>query len=244
MGPESFSTALLIAFDVSEQDYELGLTKIFFKPAKAAILDTIMNNAGQPLSDEQNAKITRWVVQKRIKQMIGSCKAFLELRKRVRLRRAEKNWEFCGRVASLLSGTVIRHLHMAREQILKRKREAAALIFQSYFRGQFERVRYIKHISKVKKSCKMIWISYRRWDDRVSLQKWIDPKVLETRKRKEEERKRREEEERKRRAEMAKLEREKLLEEERAKRQKQLEEERKRREEERKKKRRRRKKKT
>jgi len=76
MGPEAFSTALLIAFDVSEDDYELGLTKIFFKPAKAAVLDTIMSQAGKPLSAEQNDKITKWVVQKRIKQMVGTCRSF------------------------------------------------------------------------------------------------------------------------------------------------------------------------
>ena len=234
MGPESFSTALLIAFDVSEADYELGLTKIFFKPAKAAILDTIMNAAGKPLTAEQNDKITKWVVQKRIKQVIGSCKAFLELRKRVRLARAEKRWEFCGRVASILSGTVIRHLEMAREIILKRKKEAGALALQSYFRGKYERARYIKHIDKVKKSCKMIWISYRRWNERVELKKWIDPKVEATRKRKEEERRRKEEEERKRLAEMAELERQQMLEEQRKKRQEQLDAQRKKREEERK----------
>merc|ERR1712113_1107181 len=83
MSPEAFSTSLLIAFDVNADDYELGLTKIFFKPSKAAILDTIMSQAGKPLSTEQNDKITKWVVQKRIKQMVGTCRSFLELRKRV-----------------------------------------------------------------------------------------------------------------------------------------------------------------
>ena len=73
MKAEEFATVLLIAFDVSEDDYELGLTKIFFKPSKAAVLDTIMAQAGQPLSKAQNEKITRWIVNKRVKQMIGVC---------------------------------------------------------------------------------------------------------------------------------------------------------------------------
>merc|ERR1719300_2183642 len=46
MGAATFTTSLLIAFDVAEEDYELGLTKIFFKPAKAAVLETIMSKAG------------------------------------------------------------------------------------------------------------------------------------------------------------------------------------------------------
>merc|ERR1712130_360362 len=114
MGPVTFSSALLIAFDVSEEDYELGLTKIFFKPAKAAVLDTIMSQAGQPLTAEQNKKITKWVVQKRIRQMVGTARAYLEIRRRVRLARAEARWRYSGRVCGILGGTVMRHLVIAR----------------------------------------------------------------------------------------------------------------------------------
>jgi len=188
MGPESFSTALLIAFDVNEDDYELGLTKIFFKPAKAAVLETIMAQAGRPLSPEQNVKITKWVVQKRIKQLVGISKAFLELRHRVRLNRAAKLWERVGRVASLLGISLNRHLRMARVQILERKRNQGALAVQSFFRGAYECSRYRKHVVKVKKATKMIWISYRRWNERKLLKNWLEQKVAETRKRKEEER--------------------------------------------------------
>eukprot|EP01084_Bolivina_argentea_P300716 518610_1 len=120
MGPEAFSIALLIAFDVCENDYELGLTKIFFRPSKAMVLDTIMSNAGKPLSKEQNDKIAVWVVEKRIKQMIGLCRAFLELRKRIRLMRAHERWKYSGRVASLLSGTAVKHLKRVRQAIKQR----------------------------------------------------------------------------------------------------------------------------
>ena len=62
MKPVKFSSALLAAFDVSDADYELGLTRIFFKPNKAAVLDTIMAHAGKNLSAEQNAKITTFMI--------------------------------------------------------------------------------------------------------------------------------------------------------------------------------------
>merc|ERR1711972_507268 len=150
MDKVTFSSALLIAFDVSEADYELGLTKIFFKPAKAAILDTIMSSAGQPLSAEQNAKITTWVVQKRIRQMIGSARSFLELRRRVRLTRAEARWRYSGRIAGLFGGSVMRHLEIARKQILERKRLAGAQAMQSFFRGAFTRSKYLKRIKSSK----------------------------------------------------------------------------------------------
>merc|ERR1712087_888360 len=206
MGPEAFSTALLIAFDVNEEDYELGLTKIFFKPSKAAVLDTIMSQAGKPLSTEQNEKITKWVVQKRIKQMVGTCRSFLELRKRMRLTRAEARWRYSGRIAGLLGGTVLHHLSIAREQIIKRKRLEAAMKMQSFFRGVYTRSKYLKRIDKVQKATKIIWTSYRRWQDRIELQKWIDVKVEETRKREEERRKKE-----------AELERQRKIEEERRK---------------------------
>jgi len=209
MGPESFSTALLIAFDVNEVDYELGLTKIFFKPSKAAILDTIMAQAGKPLTQEQSEKITKWVVQKRLKQMVGICKSFLELRKRVRLARAASRWKYIGRVTSFVGFSVGRHLIKAREVILERKRNAAAKLIQSFFRGTYETARYRNFIVKVKKSTKSIWISYRRWNERKLLKQWLEVKVEETRKRKAEELKKQMEEEQRRKAEEERLAREK-----------------------------------
>jgi len=193
MGEQTFSSALLIAFDVEEQDYELGLTKIFFKPAKAAVLDTIMSASGQPLSTDQNAKITKWVVAKRVQQMMGSARSFLFLRRQVRLTRAEARWRYSGRIAGILGGSVINHLVMARKNILERKRLAGAQAMQSFFRGTFTRSKYLKRLSKVMKATKIIWTSYRRWQERIELQRWLDIKVEETRKRKEEQRRKEEE---------------------------------------------------
>merc|ERR1719277_1347428 len=79
LGKMGFAQAVLMAFGVDESTYELGLTKIFFKPAKAAILDTIMASAGKPLTAEQNDLLTKFVQAKRMKQMIGACKIFLKL---------------------------------------------------------------------------------------------------------------------------------------------------------------------
>merc|ERR1712176_645834 len=177
MGPEAFSSALLIAFDVNEEDYELGLTKIFFKPSKAAVLDTIMSKAGQPLSTEQNDKITKYIVSKRCKQIVGTVKAFTALRKLVRMKRAEKEWREKGRIVSLIGGTVLKHLHIARKQIRERKEKQAAILMQSYFRSMYERRHFIKHSDKMKKSTKMIWISYNSMKQRQGLTEWLDTKV-------------------------------------------------------------------
>ena len=80
---------------------------------------------------------------------------------------------------------------------------------QSFFRGAFTRSKYLKRIGKVQKATTIIWTAYRRWQERIELQRWLDAKVEETRKRKaEEERLRKLEEARLAREEAERLKRE------------------------------------
>merc|ERR1719283_836274 len=60
LGQMGFAQAVLMAFGVDATTYELGLTKIFFKPAKAAVLETILASADKPMSAEQDAMITKF----------------------------------------------------------------------------------------------------------------------------------------------------------------------------------------
>ena len=70
-----FAAAVLIAFDVQTTDYELGLSKIFFKPAKADVLDEIMEKADE-LTSEQMARIINWLAIGRRKALFGCLKVF------------------------------------------------------------------------------------------------------------------------------------------------------------------------
>ena len=81
-GPELFTRAIIAGFGVNEDEYELGLTKIFFKPNKAFIVEQIMStsNKDKSLSKEQDLRITRWIIMRRIQQIIGVCRAFLFLK--------------------------------------------------------------------------------------------------------------------------------------------------------------------
>merc|ERR1712083_885738 len=150
--------------------------------------------------------------------------------KRVRLTRAENRWKFSGRVASLLGGTVCNHLEIARRQILERKQKEGALAIQSFFRSSFIRSRYLKRIDKVRKAVRIVWTSYRRWQDRAQLQVWVDKKVEETREREriqreKEEKERREREEREpRKAAMDEQQRKEEMEKYRAEQQRKREE--------------------
>jgi len=111
-----FAEVVLAAFDVDKSWYELGLTKIFFKPAKAACLETIMANAGRPLSNAQNQKIEQYVKEKRMKQLVGTLKVYLKLAFRIRAREAEKTLSKVGRVLGYIGMGLLSHLEIAENQ--------------------------------------------------------------------------------------------------------------------------------
>merc|ERR1719233_2869994 len=111
-----FSEVVLAAFDVDKSWYELGLTKIFFRPAKAACLETILANAGRPLSKSQNKKIETFVKEKRMKQLIGTLKVYLKLAFRIRAREAQKTISTIGRVLGYMGMGLLAHLKIADDQ--------------------------------------------------------------------------------------------------------------------------------
>merc|ERR1712083_505943 len=120
---------------------------------------------------------TAYIVRKRCKQILGTVKAFTALRKMVRMKRAAKQWREKGRIASILGGSVLKHLNMARETIRRRKENEASLMMQTFFRSCYERKQYIKHIEKVKKSTKIIQIAYDSMKQREGLRNTVDSKV-------------------------------------------------------------------
>lgn len=111
-----FAEVVLAAFGVNPAFYELGLTKIFFKPAKAAVLDTIMESAGKTLTPEQNAMIEKFVKMKRMKQLIGCAKVYLKLSFRVRARQAQSTINKIGRTFGYLGIAMSVHLDIANKQ--------------------------------------------------------------------------------------------------------------------------------
>lgn len=111
-----FAEVVLAAFAVDTSFYELGLTKIFFKPAKAAVLDKIMDCAGKPLSQEQNTLIEEFVKAKRMKQLIGCAKVYLKLSFRVRARQAQKTVEVIGRTFGYIGIAMEVHMDIAVKQ--------------------------------------------------------------------------------------------------------------------------------
>lgn len=197
LGSSAFAEAILIAWEVTKADFELGLTKIFFKPAKAAILDEIMDQAGKPLTKAQNDRITNWVVGKRVRQLVGSFKAMCRVVLLVKNLRAQENWNEWGRMISYVAITWVRNLRRARTNILKRKRREAATVIQSYWRASLKINVARKEVGVKKEAATLIWETFQLYKQRQAFHLWLTAAIEKTReiKRQLEEKRRREEEE-------------------------------------------------
>merc|ERR1719192_821657 len=176
-----FAQAVLMAFGVDETTYELGLTKIFFKPAKAAILDEIMASADKPMTAEQDAMIIKFVQEKRTKQMIGVCKIFLKLSLRIRFKRAEENLAKWGRVLGMVSRTVVRHADYAKNAM----KIKAAQTIQALFRAKLA-MKQSDEINTKATAAKTVFQMWRRYEERTKLLQWLTENCEGAKKRAEE----------------------------------------------------------
>merc|ERR1719384_2823940 len=176
-----FAQAVLMAFGVDATTYELGLTKIFFKPAKAAVLDEIMANADKPMTAEQNAMIVKFVQEKRMKQIIGTCKIFLKLSLRIRFKRATENLAKWGRVLGMVSRTVVRHADYAKNAM----KIKAAQTIQALFRSK-QAMADNQEIALKATAAKTVFQMWRRYEERTKLLQWLTENCDAAKKRAEE----------------------------------------------------------
>jgi len=189
---DKFAAAVLVAFDVNEDEYELGMSKIFFKPAKAAVLEEIMEST-EELSQEQIDKVIAWLAQRRILQLFGVLKVGSHFINSIRDSRAEEHWKKAGTSFGHMAYSLKRYLH-AREKIDRRNKKNAATAIQRYWRAYKDRQAYDKKLKKHTKAIGIIWREHNRYQQRVEFMDWLTKSVEATRIKKEEERIRREEE--------------------------------------------------
>jgi len=200
MGPDKFAAAILVAFGVDESEYELGLTKIFFRPAKAAVLDEIMSQADD-LSADQIQRVLDWLAERRRLQLFGMLKIARHYDEMIRNSRAMEKWTKVGTVGGAMASSLIRYLKAAREIIEERKRNNAATEIQAFWKAYYIRKGVAARKKKVKKATRKIWKAYHTYHNRENFMKWMTSAVEATRERLERERleqERREREERER----------------------------------------------
>eukprot|EP00494_Astrolonche_serrata_P034436 UN34705 len=216
MPTNKFAAAILIAFDVSQKFFELGLTQIFFKPAKAQVLDDIMQKADK-LSDEQIQRVLSWLAQDRVRQLMGSLKTYVHYSNLVRDNRAKEKWNKVGRLAGLVEKGLMNWLHHAKRHLKQRKENEALIRITAFHAAVKANAAQTKQINKTKKACKLLKRALDGYNVKKGFMSWLGDAVERTRVRKEKERlerEKREKEERERQARLKKIAEEKKRKEE------------------------------
>ncbi|KJE91980.1 MYO6 protein, variant [Capsaspora owczarzaki ATCC 30864] len=126
--PATFCEALLVALDLNGgRDFQMGLTKVFFRSGKLAFLDELLNGSGDAIGNIVG-KVKKWLARKRFHAAIWavvSLRRFGKLVEGVRLvRRFRRAARFMTRMVRIwvpLVTTVRRKLYS--EATLKQRRE-------------------------------------------------------------------------------------------------------------------------
>eukprot|EP00736_Rhodelphis_marinus_P002914 Rmarinus@m.13379 len=136
LSERDFCEAILLALEVGKDQYQLGLTRVFFRSGQLAFLEELR---GQTLPQEVADKVKRWLVRKRWRRAIAGIKAYVKVAYRLRLMRAGVRFFKAATVLAIYSRTF---LPLAK--FVKRRR--AAVKCQSWIRRfvkfqQFQRLR-------------------------------------------------------------------------------------------------------
>eukprot|EP00479_Gromia_sphaerica_P012688 TRINITY_DN6793_c0_g1_i1.p1 TRINITY_DN6793_c0_g1~~TRINITY_DN6793_c0_g1_i1.p1 ORF type:complete len:250 (-),score=46.58 TRINITY_DN6793_c0_g1_i1:45-794(-) len=125
-----FCAAILIAFDLGPEHYQLGVSKVFFRPAKASVMNKVIETNGI-LPEERIEKVKRWRRRKIIKRVKGAVIAFLAFKHRLLSMRTWKMWiEILNPVMGIVK-TVMPSLKKARRSVKVKNDLKCALILQS-----------------------------------------------------------------------------------------------------------------
>jgi len=115
--PRIFCKALFKALGLNEDDFQFGVSKVFFRPGKFAEFDTIMK------SDPENlvalvSKVIEWLVKQRWKKIAWACVSCLKFQSKIRARAGS---------AMIMQKVIRMHLarsiHKARYQGIKNIRQ-------------------------------------------------------------------------------------------------------------------------
>jgi myosin-6 len=85
LDPRTFAKALFKALGMSEEDFQFGVSKVFFRPGKFAEFDTIMK--ADPASlEELVGKVLLWLVKCRWKKITWACVSCIKFAAKIRAR--------------------------------------------------------------------------------------------------------------------------------------------------------------
>eukprot|EP00002_Diphylleia_rotans_P005133 TRINITY_DN1421_c0_g2_i1.p1 TRINITY_DN1421_c0_g2~~TRINITY_DN1421_c0_g2_i1.p1 ORF type:complete len:1295 (-),score=319.08 TRINITY_DN1421_c0_g2_i1:220-4104(-) len=167
LDPPYFCEALLMALECNREDFGLGLTKLFFRSGKLALLEELIGD-GKEISPEVVKKVRKWVCRKRLKRAMWFALAYYKAKRRLDIIRATNMFVRGVQRARLIARSWIRlsrkikrirMIVMAQSVVrmhLKRKQYAtlrkSAIILQSLIRGRAARKIYVPKIREYRES--------------------------------------------------------------------------------------------
>ena len=124
----SFCEILLMALGLNKEDYQLGITKVFFRAGKLAFLDELTGSEYKELAPNIANKVRVWLIKKRWRRHTIAVVAFLRLKRTLHDLRLVRQFVEAARFMTLMANRPMLSLKRAREI---RRRNAATRIQQN-----------------------------------------------------------------------------------------------------------------
>lgn len=129
---QAFCEVLLMALGLDKGDYQLGITRVFFRAGKLAFLDSLRSSEYEELAPDIVNKVRVWLIRRRFRRHTIAVVAFLRINRTLSELRARNRIYKCFRMAVLLTNRPMLSLKRARELLRRR----AATTIQAYARRQ------------------------------------------------------------------------------------------------------------
>jgi hypothetical protein len=150
LNQRDFCEAVLWAFDVDRKDYQIGLTKVFFRPGKQEVLDRVLRSGSGDISPPLLAKIKKFLIKKRIIRWRGTARAAVRVLKQLRALQMLARFQLAAAAACKIHSALVKPFRAVRTRnsaqviqafartYLRRKRSArtvhAATRIQRFYR--------------------------------------------------------------------------------------------------------------
>eukprot|EP00301_Raphidiophrys_heterophryoidea_P005017 c12143_g1_i1.p1 GENE.c12143_g1_i1~~c12143_g1_i1.p1 ORF type:complete len:1493 (+),score=327.31 c12143_g1_i1:156-4634(+) len=138
----SFTEALLMALEIDRAEFQLGITRVFFRAGKLAFLDDLTGADYETIAPDIAEKVRKWLVKKRWKRASITTTSHVRITRRLEQMRAFNRFRSCAVTVFYINSTWMR--------LLKRIRvDRAATTIQKHVRSMQEHKAYTTLCTRV-----------------------------------------------------------------------------------------------
>lgn len=128
LNKRDFCEAVLVAYGLERTEYQLGLTKVFFKPGKQEFMEQILRSNAADIAPEIILRIRKFLVKKRILRMKAAVRCFVRISRWWRSMRGLKNIQRAAGLSVVINKTVVRAARRIRQS-------SSSVVIQAAFRA-------------------------------------------------------------------------------------------------------------